>query len=126
MCQFEVSPGHRLETGRRLISCSNKLDVEPMNSSRARMKQEMYAHLLDFHAGEADHRNSVAKGHCNDDILTFNTQISTQWDGLRHYPYQDWPEKGQQVYYGGMTTEQAIDPKNLKCGTQSKPVRPLR
>ena len=21
----------------------------------------------------------------NDDILTFNTQISTQWDGFRHY-----------------------------------------
>jgi hypothetical protein len=40
---------------------------------------------------------SIGKGHCNDDVLTFNTQISTQWDGLRHYPYQDWPAKGQQM-----------------------------
>ena len=25
----------------------------------------------------------------NDDTLTFNTQISTQWDGFRHYGYQE-------------------------------------
>lgn len=24
----------------------------------------------------------------NDDIWTFNTQVSSQWDGLRHYGYQ--------------------------------------
>jgi hypothetical protein len=26
----------------------------------------------------------------NDDILTFNTQSSTQWDGFRHYGLFDW------------------------------------
>ena len=25
----------------------------------------------------------------NDDIWVFNTQATTQWDGLRHYAYQD-------------------------------------
>jgi hypothetical protein len=29
-----------------------------------------------------------------DDILHFNTQASSQWDGLRHFPYQNWPEQG--------------------------------
>lgn len=25
----------------------------------------------------------------NDDILTFNTQSSSQWDGFRHFGYQE-------------------------------------
>jgi hypothetical protein len=24
----------------------------------------------------------------NDDIWTFNSQVSSQWDGLRHFAYQ--------------------------------------
>ncbi|CAK7244604.1 MAG: hypothetical protein STHCBS139747_006148 [Sporothrix thermara] len=32
----------------------------------------------------------------NDDSLSFNTQISSQWDGFRHYGYQE-----EQLYYGG-------------------------
>jgi len=34
----------------------------------------------------------------NDDILTFNTQSSTQWDGFRHVGYQD-----HKVYFNGCT-----------------------
>ncbi|KAJ9608742.1 hypothetical protein H2200_006513 [Cladophialophora chaetospira] len=34
----------------------------------------------------------------NDEILTFNTQCSTQWDGFRHYAYQN-----TQQFYNGYT-----------------------
>ncbi|KAI0405304.1 hypothetical protein F4802DRAFT_607015 [Xylaria palmicola] len=32
----------------------------------------------------------------NDDVWTFNSQVSTQWDGLRHFAYQD-----VQLFYNG-------------------------
>ena len=35
------------------------------------------------------------RGRVNDDLVKINTQTGTQWDGFRHYPYQDYPEKGQ-------------------------------
>lgn len=34
----------------------------------------------------------------NDDIWTFNTQVSSQWDGLRHYAYQK-----EKKFYNGVT-----------------------
>ncbi|KAM0800337.1 hypothetical protein BDR22DRAFT_880896 [Usnea florida] len=37
----------------------------------------------------------------NDDILTFNTQCSTQWDGFRHYGYLK-----ERRYYNNVTQEQ--------------------
>ena len=37
----------------------------------------------------------------NDDILTFNTQSSSQWDGFRHYGHQ-----GHKVFYNGVTQEE--------------------
>ena len=37
----------------------------------------------------------VHRGHCNDDMITINTQSTSQWDGLRHYPYQNYPTKGE-------------------------------
>ncbi|KAL9058776.1 MAG: hypothetical protein Q9206_001763 [Seirophora lacunosa] len=37
----------------------------------------------------------------NDDVLEFNTQVSSQWDGLRHYGYLD-----AQRYYNNTTDEQ--------------------
>lgn len=39
----------------------------------------------------------------NDDSLTFNTQGSSQWDGFRHYGYQD-----SKVFFGGRTTEDIL------------------
>ncbi|KAK6710048.1 hypothetical protein SNK05_004523 [Fusarium graminearum] len=42
----------------------------------------------------------IAKGHTNDDELHINTQGSSHWDGLRHYPYQD-----SLLYYNGVTQE---------------------
>lgn len=34
----------------------------------------------------------------NDDVWTFNSQVSTQWDGLRHFGYQR-----EKVFYNGVT-----------------------
>ncbi|KAK7953310.1 hypothetical protein PG988_014004 [Apiospora saccharicola] len=34
----------------------------------------------------------------NDDVWTFNSQVSTQWDGLRHFGYQE-----EKVFYNGVT-----------------------
>ncbi|KAK6437710.1 hypothetical protein LTR95_006094 [Oleoguttula sp. CCFEE 5521] len=33
------------------------------------------------------HINNRAPRSVNDDVLTFNTQVSSQWDGFRHYGY---------------------------------------
>ncbi|WVF71732.1 hypothetical protein IAT40_006540 [Kwoniella sp. CBS 6097] len=64
-------------------------------------------------------------GHSNDDVLKFNTQSSTQWDGFRHYPYQDWPEKGKYTFYGGMSIEEASDSKVKKYGAQNYAKKPI-
>ncbi|QSZ32729.1 hypothetical protein DSL72_002308 [Monilinia vaccinii-corymbosi] len=37
----------------------------------------------------------------NDDVLAFNTQSSSQWDGFRHFGYQD-----HKVYFNGCTQEE--------------------
>lgn len=42
----------------------------------------------------------------NDDTLSFNTQSSSQWDGFRHYGYQ---EEG--VYFNGRTPENIVGSK---------------
>lgn len=53
--------------------------------------------LLERRVTMTDDR-SIHRGHCNDDHVSFNTQSSTQWDGFRHYPYLDYPEKGQYTW----------------------------
>ena len=48
--------------------------------------------------------------------VTINTQGSSHWDGLRHYPYQD-----SKLYYNGVTQEDITGPlKNDRLGIQSK------
>ncbi|WVQ77243.1 hypothetical protein IAR50_006926 [Cryptococcus sp. DSM 104548] len=69
--------------------------------------------------------NIKCSGHSNDDELALNTQTSTQWDGLRHYPYQDWPKKGQHRFYNGMTLEEASDVNVKKLGTQNYVSHPI-
>ncbi|KAJ6151392.1 cyclase [Penicillium chermesinum] len=60
-----------------------------------------------------------AKGYANDDELHINTQSSSHWDGLRHYPYQ-----GTLEYYNGATQEDISGPNaNTKIGIQNmKPI----
>lgn len=40
----------------------------------------------------------------NDDVVTFNTQSSTQWDGLRHFGYQK-----EKVFFNGRTQEEVMN-----------------
>ncbi|POS80212.1 hypothetical protein DHEL01_v201404 [Diaporthe helianthi] len=47
-------------------------------------------------------------GHVADDIITFNTQRSSQWDGLRHFAYQK-----EKLWYNGATLKDIVD---LKTG----------
>ncbi|PGH21402.1 hypothetical protein AJ80_03319 [Polytolypa hystricis UAMH7299] len=47
-----------------------------------------------------------------DDELHFNTQSSSQWDGLRHYALQ---ESG--LYYNGLKHEDILEKKDGKLGT---------
>ncbi|KAF1846058.1 putative cyclase [Cucurbitaria berberidis CBS 394.84] len=44
----------------------------------------------------------------NDDTLTFNTQCSTQWDGLRHYGYQK-----EAKWFNGKTLDDLLNTKAL-------------
>lgn len=71
-----------------------------------------------------------------DDHVSFNTQASTQWDGLRHFPAQDFPSPGEHrsvklgatfsaivlmnSFYNGQTYEEATDPTSTRNGTQSE------
>lgn len=49
----------------------------------------------------------------NDDILSFNTQSSSQWDGFRHYGYQK-----EQLWYNGRTIDDILSSKEM--GTHGK------
>lgn len=56
-----------------------------------------------------------AKGRSNDDSLHIDTQGSSHFDGLRHFPYQDFPEKGNVRYYNGVTQEEI---SGLRAGSK--------
>ncbi|RDL34696.1 Uncharacterized protein BP5553_07824 [Venustampulla echinocandica] len=63
---------------------------------------------------QCEHRIN-AKGHANDDELDLNTQSSSHWDGLRHYPYQQTLQ-----YYNGATQSDISSFKpNYKIGVQN-------
>ncbi|RFU33939.1 hypothetical protein B7463_g2415, partial [Scytalidium lignicola] len=49
----------------------------------------------------------------NDDVWTFNTQVSTQWDGLRHFAYQR-----EGLFYGGVTMDDIHAEGSVKNGIQ--------
>ncbi|TXT13167.1 hypothetical protein VHUM_01568 [Vanrija humicola] len=68
---------------------------------------------------------SIPKGYANDDHLSFNTQCSTQWDGFRHYPYQDYPDKGQTVHYGGMTSAEGSSKDVKRLGVDNYTRKPI-
>ncbi|KAJ5263390.1 hypothetical protein N7478_010995 [Penicillium angulare] len=58
----------------------------------------------------------IAKGHANDDEIDFNTQSSSHWDGLRHFPYSD-----SKIFYNGVTQDDISGPDaNTKIGIQSQ------
>lgn len=60
----------------------------------------------------------IAKGYANDDEIHLNTQSSSHWDGLRHYPYQI---EQQRRFYNGVTQNDISGPdSNSKIGIQSE------
>ncbi|KAI1501410.1 hypothetical protein F5X99DRAFT_382398 [Biscogniauxia marginata] len=59
--------------------------------------------------------NIIEKGYANDDEIYMNTQSSSQWDGLRHYPYQD-----RLMYYNGAVQADIAGAKaNSRLGIQN-------
>jgi len=58
---------------------------------------------LPFFGRQAFHKEVYQKPPriVNDDVWTFNSQSSTQWDGLRHFAYQK-----EQKFYNGVTLDQ--------------------
>ncbi|KAK9458601.1 uncharacterized protein V1516DRAFT_682134 [Lipomyces oligophaga] len=52
-----------------------------------------------------DHK-IIAKGHANDDEITINTQTTSQWDSMRHFPYQTKPV----VYFNGTLQDEISGP----------------
>lgn len=61
----------------------------------------------------------VIKPNANDDELDINTQSSSQWDGLRHFPYQ-----ASRKFYGGFTQEDISGPSSsMRGGVHSTPAR---
>lgn len=72
--------------------------VKPMNPARKPL-----VHRINF------------KGYGNDDELDMNTQGSSHWDGLRHYPYQ-----GTLQFYNGVTQDAITgDQATTKLGVQN-------
>ncbi|OTA91783.1 hypothetical protein M434DRAFT_75674 [Hypoxylon sp. CO27-5] len=76
----EIKTGHR-------VSLNWPLDAQPKSS---------------FFQRQVFHQELIRKDPriVNDDIWTFNTQVSTQWDGLRHFAYQR-----EKLFYNGVTME---------------------
>ncbi|KAJ5184014.1 hypothetical protein N7492_001630 [Penicillium capsulatum] len=96
---LEVSQG-------KAISLNLPLDVplKPMNPRRKKC-----SHVL------------IAKGHANDDEIDFNTQSSSHWDGLRHYPYSD-----AKLFYNGVTQDEISGTKaSNKIGIQNLAIKPI-
>jgi len=54
-----------------------------------------------FGRNPCEHKLVNRGGRCvNDDVLNFNTQCSSQWDGFRHYGFQK-----ERRYYNGATQQ---------------------
>ncbi|MCJ1388205.1 hypothetical protein MMC18_001050 [Xylographa bjoerkii] len=60
---------------------------------------------------QAFHQQLIAKPPrtVNDDVITINTQSSSQWDGLRHFAYQR-----EKLFYGGRSMEDFHSPRATK------------
>ncbi|TXT11188.1 hypothetical protein VHUM_01939 [Vanrija humicola] len=69
--------------------------------------------------------DSIDNGNWYDDKVTFNTQGSTQWDGFRHAPYQDYPTKGTTRYYGGLEHGEVKNAENSSFGIQLFAKKPI-
>ncbi|KAJ5820370.1 hypothetical protein N7474_005961 [Penicillium riverlandense] len=63
----------------------------------------------------------IAKGHANDDEVDFNTQSSSHWDGLRHYPYSE-----AKLFYNGVTQDDISGERRTpKIGIHNMAMKPI-
>ncbi|GFZ45961.1 hypothetical protein JCM24511_03694 [Saitozyma sp. JCM 24511] len=90
------------------INLNLPMSFEPLNPARAPFSHEI-----------------IHRRHCNDDHVSLNTQSSTQWDGFRHYPYQNYPTEGSFTYFGGMSSDDAKDKTVTKYGIQNYARKPI-
>ncbi|PWY67837.1 hypothetical protein BO83DRAFT_400969 [Aspergillus eucalypticola CBS 122712] len=60
--------------------------------------------------------SNIAPTSVNDDILHFNTQSSSQWDGLRHFGYQE-----QRLYFNGRTLDEILTTKRRNRWSGGQP-----
>jgi hypothetical protein len=69
-----------------------------------------------FFGRQIFHQNLFRKSprYVNDDVWTFNSQCTSQWDGLRHFGYQK-----EQKFYNGVTMEDihAVDEHGHRVST---------
>ncbi|KAI0124397.1 hypothetical protein BJ170DRAFT_585981 [Xylariales sp. AK1849] len=77
---------NEIQTGQR-ISLNWPLNAQPRRSffQRAKFHQDIFP---------------KAPATVNDDVWYFNSQVSTQWDGLRHFGYQQ-----EKLFYNGVTMQ---------------------
>lgn len=66
--------------------------------------------------------NIIAKGYANDDEIRLNTQSSSHWDGLRHYPYQI---ESEPRYYNGVLDREIKESPKIGVQGESCPILSL-
>ncbi|KAF6823004.1 hypothetical protein CMUS01_10862 [Colletotrichum musicola] len=81
---------------------------EIKTGARVSLNWSLTAQPQPFFARRAFHHDLFRKAprFVNDDVWTFNSQSSSQWDGLRHFGYQE-----EERFYNGVTMDQvhAVD-----------------
>lgn len=60
---------------------------------------------------------SILNGLAFDDVIIFNPQQSSQWDGLRHFSAPQ-PGETERLFYGGTKAAEITDPSNGRIGMQ--------
>lgn len=78
-----LTPARVLAAASQEIRTGVRISIDAPLNAHTRSGKAYFARAL-FHQ-ELIHK---APKIVNDDIWTFNSQVSTQWDGLRHYGYQ--------------------------------------
>ncbi|QDS75768.1 hypothetical protein FKW77_008723 [Venturia effusa] len=75
---------------------------EIQTGTRVSLNWPLDAQKIPFFGRQVFHKNIVQKPPrtVNDDIWTFNSQSSSQWDGFRHFGYQK-----EKVFYNGVTQD---------------------
>lgn len=93
-----------IKTGVRYVTRSIlSLKIKQLSESRVSLNWTLNAQDKgSFFARKLFHQELFAKPPrtVNDDVWTFNTQVSSQWDGLRHFGYQK-----EKKFYNGVTME---------------------